>query len=565
MPYVISPEERVNSYTQSRQSAPQTVALPDGGYLTIWSGAGPTDLGYGVYLQRYDAGGGRVGGEVLVNTITVYSQRNPDVTVLPSGGYVVTWDGTVPGGGPGDPAALGVFVQAFDAAGGRIGPETQVSGVGLWQRVTALPDGGYVVAWAQHVDDLGFGVLAQRFDASGQAQGPVWPLDQDRDAILVSLTATDSGFLAVWRASNDDGATIAIQAFDADGGRLGDTIHIPRDGDLASPEIIRLADGGFALVWSQADGLYAQILADDGQPSGARFLVQSPAPGAQLLHAVVATPDGGFTVAWEQYSRGQAIVEARAFFADGGPNGATINIHQTAGSLGEPPSLATLASGDVVVTYGRYVGDITNYIDVFQVRLQPLVRTGRGSDADDQLTGRAGADRLLGLAGDDSLVGGGGDDFLDGGAGWDEAVFAGSAANYKIIEENGVYRIKGFDGFDILNGVEALRFDDRVIDLTLAVCYPPTDAASSKSEGPSTQPADDGESAAPPEEPLVLPGLMEMKEGVLAPSVDPRGPLIIGWDQGWSGAPFDFNVDPTAASFGPEPRLERQLQEDWGW
>ena len=183
--------------------------MPDGGYLTVWSGSGQADPGYGVYLQRFDAAGGRVGAELLVNTTTLYSQQNPEVAVLASGGYVVTWDSIVPSGQPGDPAAIGVFTQTFDVAGARIGAETQVSGAGHSQRLAALPDGGYVVIWTQQIEYPTSSVLARRYDASGQAQGPAQVLDQDFDASYASVAATEDGFIAVWRAWNESAWSVA--------------------------------------------------------------------------------------------------------------------------------------------------------------------------------------------------------------------------------------------------------------------------------------------------------------------------------------------------------------------
>lgn len=479
MPYAIGLEQRVNTYVQSRQSAPQSIALPDGGYITVWSGAGEQDRGYGIYLQRFDADGNRIGDQALVNTTTTYSQKNPEITLLASGDFVVTWDNTVPGGQPGDPGLLGVFAQVFTASGDPIGIETQVSLAGYAQTVTALPDGGYLITWTQKTDELRSGVLAQRFDATGQPFGPTFALDQDTDAMLSSITATDAGFIAVWRAYGDDGSTVTVQGFDLDGSRLGDAVRLPRDTDLASPEIVSLADGGYVVVWSQADGLHAQRLDQQGQPAGDQWLVAAAPPGAGLLHTVVATPDGGFMIAWEQFAgTGSVIIEARAFFADGSTNGDTITVRGPMGAPGEPPALTVLPSGDVVVTYARYVGDVIDFYDVFQVRLEPLDRTLRGSDGLDRLVGRDGRDRLIGMDGDDVLIGGKGNDVLDGGNGWDEAVFSGSWTDYKIFEDDGVYRVKGADGSDVLTGIEQLRFDDRVIDLLRVVCEPPVDIKS---------------------------------------------------------------------------------------
>ena len=545
MPYAVGPEQRVNGYVLSRQSAPQSLSLTDGGYVTVWNGAGEQDQGYGIYLQRFDAAGNRVGEQGLVNTTTTYSQRHPAMTLLASGGYVVTWDNTVPGGQAGDPALLGVFAQVFDASGTRIGPETQVSPLGSSQTVTALSDGSYLITWTQRVDELWSGVMAQRFDASGQALGPSWPLDQDLDATLSSVTATGSGFIAVWCAYGDTGSTVAVQGFSSDGTHLGDVVRLARDSDMTAPEIVALADGGFAVVWFQTEGLYAQLLDGDGQPAGERFLVGTAPQGARLLHAVVATPDGGFTVAWDQFSgAGSVIIEARAFLADGSPNGEILTVRGPAGAPGEPPGLAVLPSGDVVLTYTRYVGDIVDFYDVFQVRLEPLVRATRGSDAIDRLIGTDGQDRLIGLGGDDVLTGGRGNDYLDGGDGWDEAVFSGSADSYKIFAENGVYHVRGADGSDMLTGIELLRFDDRVIDLLRIVCDPVFGAPK------------DGEA------PFVSPALAFDARDVPPPASPDAGPWLAE-TAFWSTptAPEATASDPLLAELG----LDRSASFDWGW
>lgn len=489
MPYALTPEVRVNTYIDSRQSAAQTIALRDGGYVTVWSGAGVGDGGYGVFLQRFDASGARVGGEILVNTTTANSQRNPQITLLADGGYAVVWDASIPG----QTGSLGIFGQTFDASGTRVGGEVQISGVGSSQQMTALTGGGYVVTWTQPVDYPWSGVFARHVDAAGQPQGPAFVLDADQEASLVSVTATAtaSGFIAVWRAYNDGAATIGVQAFDASGARRGETVRIDRDGGQTKPEIVRLADGGFALVWTQLDGLYGQVLSDDGQPAGGRFLIQGAPSGASLLHSIVATPDGGFTVAWEQFNGTAApsSISVAAFFADGVRNGDTLLVRGAMTSPGEPPGLAVLASGDVILSYSRYVGNVADYYDVFQVRLQVQDASIHGSAAADTLSGGAGADRILGhdgddilygLGGDDVLIGGAGNDRLNGGAGWDTAVFTGSADRYKIFESaDGTWNVRGPDGSDLLTGIEQLRFDDKTIDLTRMVCFPPAEAAPS--------------------------------------------------------------------------------------
>lgn len=490
MPYALTPEVRVHDYTEGRQSAAHSIALRDGGYVTVWSGSGPEDRGYGVYLQRYDASGARVGAPILVNTTTLYSQRNPQIALLDSGGYAVVWDDTIPGVA----GSRGLFTQTFDASGARIGGETRNSPDGSFQQISAVAGGGFVVSWSHQVEYPFTVVSARLYDASGQPRGPSFILNSDMIADFANVTATDTGFIAVWRGST--GTTIGVQAYDASGVPLGETLRIPRDGASTMPDIERLSDGSFVLVWRETDGLYGQILTSTGQVSGARFLVQQAPAGSSLLHSVAATPDGGFAVAWDQFTgaAGRDVIAVASFFADGSRNGDTVTVRNGL-TEGEPPGLVVLANGDIVVSYARYVGDSLNFFDVFQTRLTLSPNVLNGSAADDRLTGSAGVDRLMGhdgddvlmgLAGDDILIGGLGNDRLEGGAGWDEAIFAGASDRYKIFETaTGEYRVTGPDGFDTLIGIERLRFDDRTIDLTRMVHYPPAEMVAGKTASPA--------------------------------------------------------------------------------
>ena len=65
--------------------------LPDamndaGEFVVVWESYGQDVAGtYGVYGQRYDAGGNAVDGEFLVNSTTAGSQRAPAVALADSG------------------------------------------------------------------------------------------------------------------------------------------------------------------------------------------------------------------------------------------------------------------------------------------------------------------------------------------------------------------------------------------------------------------------------------------------------------------------------------------------
>ncbi|MNL50640.1 hypothetical protein D3C87_1736720 [compost metagenome] len=82
-------EIRVNP-TTGYHSEPSLTALKDGGYIVAWSDQGTSTTDY-IYTQRYNASGVKVGGPALVNSVTNSAQEDPTITALANGGYVVAW------------------------------------------------------------------------------------------------------------------------------------------------------------------------------------------------------------------------------------------------------------------------------------------------------------------------------------------------------------------------------------------------------------------------------------------------------------------------------------------
>lgn len=90
--------------------------------MVVWSGNG-AQTGQvddsGVFAQRYDASGNKVGGEVLVNTTTTGVQSNPVISMADNGDFVVAWSS--------QSVALGwdVYARRFSVDGtGQIVPNT---------------------------------------------------------------------------------------------------------------------------------------------------------------------------------------------------------------------------------------------------------------------------------------------------------------------------------------------------------------------------------------------------------------------------------------------------------
>src|SRR5690606_4018359 len=82
---------RVNTTTALIQEAPTATLLSDGGFVVLFENEPAAGQGFEIRGQRFDADGAPVEGEFLVRARADASQRYPDVTALPDGGFVAVW------------------------------------------------------------------------------------------------------------------------------------------------------------------------------------------------------------------------------------------------------------------------------------------------------------------------------------------------------------------------------------------------------------------------------------------------------------------------------------------
>lgn len=118
----------VNTTVSGVQTDATITALASGGFVIAWtdnSGLGGDSSGSSVKAQIYDANGGKLGGEFLVNTTTLNAQDQASVTSLANGGFVVTWSDASATGPDAD--RLGVKAQMFNADGTKLGGEFLVN------------------------------------------------------------------------------------------------------------------------------------------------------------------------------------------------------------------------------------------------------------------------------------------------------------------------------------------------------------------------------------------------------------------------------------------------------
>jgi Ca2+-binding RTX toxin-like protein len=91
----VGAEVRINTTTAGYQRDPVIATLADGGYVVAWASSGQDGRGSGVYAQLYNGDGLVIGAEKRINTTTTGDQFDPVIAALPDGGFVVVWTSKV--------------------------------------------------------------------------------------------------------------------------------------------------------------------------------------------------------------------------------------------------------------------------------------------------------------------------------------------------------------------------------------------------------------------------------------------------------------------------------------
>src|SRR5947208_1355150 len=95
------------------------------GRTTAGRAATPAASSSSIKAQLFDASGAKIGGEVLVNTATASLQDEPAITALADGGFVVAWEDN--SGTGGDANSTSVKAQLFNQDGTKRGGEFLVN------------------------------------------------------------------------------------------------------------------------------------------------------------------------------------------------------------------------------------------------------------------------------------------------------------------------------------------------------------------------------------------------------------------------------------------------------
>ena len=434
----IGAEFRVNTTTTNWQME-SAVAMASGSFLISWSSAEQDGGGFGIYARLYNAGGEPVGAEFRVNTTTSGNQRYSSVAMDSSGNFVVSWTSTGQDGG-GD----GVYARLYNLAGTPLGSEFRVNtlttGDQRYSTVAMDSDGDFVVTWKSDLQDGdGYGIYAQRYNASGTAQGGEFQVNTFTAGNQIDPTVAidhNGNFVISWTSWFQDSSENGIYArrYNSAGIAQGSEFKVNSQ-TLSNQEYSAAAmddDGDFVITWLSrgqdpggSAGIYAQRYSAAGTPLGSEFRVNLSTSFDQINPVVGMDASGDFVVVWESPDVNQLGVYAQRFLADGpvqllgtvlqisgSPLADTITVTSVAGAT---LSLNVVLNGvEFPIDAARVTAIIINggaENDTLTVNSNVVLpATIDGGTGNDTLRGGAGNDRLTGADGNDTLAGGAGDD-----------------------------------------------------------------------------------------------------------------------------------------------------------
>lgn len=295
-------EKVLDSGASLDAAMPAVATLADGSFVVGWRSGGTVHV-----QQAAAADGSAIGAQQVYGVLS--SAFSPSIAALKQGGYMVSWgeinDGNVY-------AATSAAGQAFVVNGD--GYAASLATAAPLPHMTTLANGNVVIAWDSYVNApygfAGSDVFFQLYDSSGHALGAAVQANIEGgsgryDAAVTALS--DGGFVIAWQSQTGDydGAGIFGRRFGADGSAIDMhefEINQMRAGEQTGPDVAALANGGFAAAWvddNQAGGVAVEArvytvpgaagaVLGGSQASNAGSAVAEPAPVAST--PVVTAP-----------------------------------------------------------------------------------------------------------------------------------------------------------------------------------------------------------------------------------------------------------------------------------
>ncbi len=302
----------------------------------------------------FAADGSPIGEEFAVTT-TRDNQTESKVVPLANGGFVATWVGWA-----GDPPKMHIVSQQFNASGGKVGPEEILNpdGGGNPSGPSVSTHGsGYVISWTD-----GGRALARFFNTDGTpAGGEVAIDDVDYTSDLSVNTLSDGSLIFSWLRQEEGERSYVAQKYDGQGQKVGAEILIQDFSVFGNdiPVIATLENGTFLAAWARWDGenqistIVTQLFDQYGQKAGPEHRAYSSSAYIEEL-ALTTASDGRVFVSWT--SHGEEDTDVRSLVL--GPAADSINRAPIVSGTTSLPNGAE--DNPVVITKAQLLGNASD-------------------------------------------------------------------------------------------------------------------------------------------------------------------------------------------------------------
>jgi Tol biopolymer transport system component len=365
-------EFKANTYTTSSQTKPVVASDANNNYLVVWESNGQDGDGLGIYAQRYNSRGLKLGSEFRVNTTTVGNQSNPTVAMRSNGSFVISWVGD-------DGDGTGIFAKKYNSNGAVIDTEFLVNSNTTNSQTTPSlainnTNGNFVITWDSFTTDGDEnGIFAKTFDSLGNTLVDDFPINSYTTGKQITpKVAADNNdnFVVTWNSNGQDGDSegIFIKKFTMTSNTSisGEfQVNSYTTSSQINPTIAMKADSNFIISWQSSgqdgdlEGIYAQRVDSNVNALGSEFQVNSYTTSSQVNPSVAMKADGSFIISWQSLGQDGDLegIYAQRFDSSGVLSGSEFQVNTYTTSNQAQPAITIDSLGDFIIVWSSDLQD----------------------------------------------------------------------------------------------------------------------------------------------------------------------------------------------------------------
>ncbi len=383
----------VNTRDSGPQCNPSVATSTGGDFVVAWSSYySSSGRSNEIIVRRFDAAGNPLHAEEFQANITrAGNQTEPAVAVGPDGDFMVVWEG------PG-PSGTDIFARLFDRDGLPLTDEllvnAEVPGQRKCPRVAVGSNESFVVVWEDKAASIAgvATVWGQAFDATGSKEGREFLVAADPwDCRYPDVAADAAGnFVVVWLADRTN-RSVHGRLFNAEGQTLTDAFEVSEVdfSSITRPMVAMDSYGRFVATWdgdpnlASLDDVHARCFEPNGLPRGNQFTVNATRDGAQQWPRVAINDANQVAFVWQHEPDDPNLassVQARRFELVGRAVGEEFELVASGSNRQRYPDVALATDGTLVAVWESAEPDNSDY-DIVATIEPPVVRPDLNGDA----------------------------------------------------------------------------------------------------------------------------------------------------------------------------------------